>query len=69
MLNNLLINLLVNKAMSDPRITSNPTKMEYLNIIKNGDSKRGQEIANNLCNTHGESRESALNNAKHFFNL
>lgn len=69
MLNNLLIDMMVNKALSNPSIRNNPTAMEYLNVIKSGDNKRGEEIANDLCKAHGETTDNAIQNAKRFFNL
>lgn len=68
-MNNPFINLLLTKAMNDPRIANNPQKMDMLNVVMNGDEKRGREIANNLCKTYGETPENVELKARHFFNL
>lgn len=51
-----------------PEIRNNPQKMEWLNIISSGDSKRGEEIATNLLNTYGISKEQAIDMIKNSAN-
>lgn len=64
------INSLLNQLLAKrPDVAGNPRYMEMINIIKNNDSKKGQEIANNLCETYGVSKEDALAQAKSFFGL
>ena len=48
---------------------NNPRAQEYIKIIQSGDSKKGEEIANNLCQTYGVSKEDAIKNAKQFFGV
>lgn len=66
-MNNPMIQFILQKAMNNPAIANDPVKQQWLNIIVSGDSKRGEEIANNLCQAHGVSREDASNQAKKFF--
>lgn len=53
----------------NPTVASNPQTQEFLQVIQNGDSARGQEIANNLCKTYGIKPEDALKQAKQFFHI
>ena len=53
----------------NPNIASNPQAQEFVRVIQNGDVKRGQQIADNLCETYGVSREEALQKAKSFFHI
>lgn len=54
---------------NNPQIQSNPQAQQMLNVIMSGDSARGQQIAQNLCNSMGISAEDALANAKRYFGL
>lgn len=53
----------------NPTVASNPQAQEYLKVIQNGDSAKGEEIARNLCNTYGINPEDALRQAKSFFHI
>lgn len=52
-----------------PDVKDNQQAMGYLNVISSGDSKRGAEVADNLCKTYGMSREQMLQQAKQFFGI
>lgn len=64
-----LKNIAMNLITRNPVIANNPQAQDYLNVIQNGDSARGQQIADNLCQTYGISRDEAIRQAKQFFNL
>ena len=64
-----MINYALKMLQSNPNIASNPRAQEYLQIIQNGDNVRGEQIANNLCNTYGTTKEEALQKALRFFNI
>ena len=59
----------INLISKNPNVANNPRAQEYIKIIQNGDSKKGEEIANNLYQTHGMSKEDAIANAKKFFGV
>lgn len=59
----------LNLLSRNPQIANNPQAQAYLNIIKSGDSTKGEEIAKNLCATYGVTTDQAVNQAKRFFNL
>lgn len=61
-----LINELLNQ---NPGIKNNQNASEMINCILNNDEKRGVEIANNLLNTYGVSKDDALSMAKKRFHL
>lgn len=53
----------------NPALQRNPNAQVMIDAIKSGDSRRGQEIAQNLCNTYGVKPEDALSQARRFFNI
>lgn len=61
-----LMQMLVNK---NPQIANNPNAMEMLNVIKSNDSKRGMEIAENLCKEHNMSKDEVLKMARSCFRI
>lgn len=54
---------------NNPSFANNPRAQEYISIIKNNDSKRGNEIAQNLCATYGMPVDQAVGQAKQFFGI
>lgn len=59
----------MNLISQNPNIANNPNAQEFIKVIQNGDSERGQQIADNLCQSYGMTRDEALKSAKSFFNL
>lgn len=66
-MNNPMIAGMINKLTTDPSMSSNPVAQNLLVAIKSGDSKKGEEIAKNLCNSYGVTPEEAYNQAMAFF--
>lgn len=64
-----MISFALNLLSQNPNIRSNPQMQNMLQVIQSGDSVRGQQIAENLCNTYGISKEDAISNARNFFHL
>lgn len=62
-------NIAMNMLANNPAIANNPQAREYIQIIQNGDSQRGQKIADNICATYGISREEAVKKARQMFGL
>lgn len=52
---------------NSPQIANNPQAKEMIDVIRNNDSVKGQQIAQNLCNTYGVTKEEATNKARSFF--
>lgn len=59
----------MNLISQNPNIANNPNAQEFIKVIQNGDSERGQQIADNLCQSYGMTRDEALKSAKSFFHL
>lgn len=54
---------------SQPGIAQNPIAQNYINVIRSGDSQRGQQIAQNLLKTYGISKEEALAQARQILHM
>ena len=54
---------------NNPQVMSNPMAQQYLEIIQNGDSAKGQEVANNILKTYGMTKDQAIGQAMKFFGL
>lgn len=64
------VNFLLNQLIqNNPNIQQNPQAQSMIDIIKNNDSVKGEQIANNLLQTYGVSKEDALKRAQQFFKL
>lgn len=61
--------ILMNVMQNNPNFQNNPVAQNYANVLLSGDSKRGEEIANNLLKSYGVTKEQALDAAKKMFNL
>lgn len=59
----------INMISNNPRVSRNPQAQHMLQIIQNGDSKQGQQIAENICKTYGITPEQAVQQAKKFFGM
>lgn len=61
-----LMSMLISR---NPQMANNPQAQEMLQVIQNGDSVRGEEIARNLCKSYGTTPEQAVGEARKFFNI
>lgn len=52
-----------------PRLQRNPNAQSMIQVIQSGDSKKGEEIARNLCETYGIKPEDAVQQARSFFHI
>lgn len=59
----------MNLINQNPRVASNPQAQELMQIIQSGDSVRGEQMANNILNSYGITKEQGLADAKKFFGL
>lgn len=68
---NMLAQVLLKKAANDPNfqrtLQNDPMKRNMFNALKNGDVQKGQELANNFCNSCGVSKEQMTQDAQNFF--
>lgn len=66
---NILMQFALNKIASNPDIANNPRNKELISIIQNGDSIKGEQVANNLCESYGLNKDEALKQAASFFGI
>lgn len=59
----------MNLINQNPNVAANPQAKELIDIINSGDSARGEQMANNILNSYGISKEQGLTDAKKFFGL
>lgn len=52
-----------------PQVADNPNAQSMIEAIRSGDSKRGEQIARNLCDTYGVRPEDAVRQARQFFHI
>lgn len=60
---------MVKMLRANPAIADNPQAQSYLAVLESGDAKKGEELANNLLETYGMTKEQALSQAKQFFRI
>lgn len=66
-MNNPLIDDMMSRLRSDPMLSKNPLAQNLFTCLQSGDSKKGEEIAMNLCKTYGITPEEACKQAMQFF--
>ena len=63
------LDLVIRQLEKRPEIAGNPIAREWLEVIRRGDSKKGEEIARNLCGNSGVTVDQALDEARRYFGL
>lgn len=58
-----------NMIQNNPGIQNNPMAQNFISIMQSGDTKRGEEMANNILSTYGVTKDQAMNQAKKFFHF
>lgn len=61
------LNLFMARNMNGQSIS--PVQQNYINVIKNNDVASGEQIATNLCNSMGMSKEQAIAQARQYFGI
>lgn len=64
-----LMQFALNMIQRNPNIANNPQAQTMLQVLQSGDAQKGQQIAQNLCQTYGISPEQAVNQAASFFHI
>lgn len=54
----------MNIISQNPQIVNNPNARAMVDVIRSGNDQAGTEIANNLLNTYGISKEEGIAQAK-----
>lgn len=68
-MSNAIMNFAMNAIAKNPQIANNPQAQDLINVIKSGDSVRGEQIALNLCQSYGVTPDQALDRATGFFGI
>ena len=68
-MSNPILNLAMTMISNNPQIANSPQAKSMIEVIQSGDAERGRQIAENLCNTYGISKEDAVKQAKSFFKI
>lgn len=64
-----LMQFAMNMLKQNPNVSRNPQAQTMLQVLQSGDAQKGQQIAQNLCQTYGITPEEAVNQATSFFHL
>lgn len=64
-----LANFAMRMMMQNPNVRNSPIGREFMDILQSGDQARGEQLASNLCQSYGTSKEDALNQARNFFHI
>ena len=59
----------MNLLTNNPQFAQNPQAQELINVIRQGDSVKGEQIANNICQTYGITPQQALAQARQYFHM
>lgn len=66
---NPFMNLAMNMIQNNPNVANNPRNKAMIDALRSGDNARGEQIANNLLQTYGVSREEGINQAMQYFGM
>lgn len=66
---NNIMGLALDIIQKNPALANNPNAREMIDVIRNGDAAKGQQIAKNLCDTYGVKPEDAISQARSFFHI
>lgn len=64
-----MVDSMLKRLTANPAIADNPQARTYIDVLQSGDAQRGEEIANNLLETYGMTKDQALAQAKQFFHI
>lgn len=53
-----------NIVQNNPEMANSPIGKNFMEALKNRDSKKGEELANNILKTQGLDRDSAMNDIR-----
>lgn len=54
---------------NNPIITNNPIAQNYINVLQSGDAQKGQQIAQNILNSYGMTKEQAMQQVQQIFHI
>lgn len=63
------VQAMLKRLNANPAIADNPQAQRYIQVLESGDAQQGEELANNLLETYGMTKEQAIEQAKRFFHI
>lgn len=63
------MNMIQQRMKQDPNLTKNQNMAQMINVIQSGDNAAGEQLANNILQTMGVSRDQAIQQARQFFGI
>lgn len=63
------LNFAMQMIQNNPNISNNPQAQHMVEVIQSGNAEEGEKIANNLLQSYGVDKDTALKQAKSFFNI
>lgn len=66
---NNIVGSILDKFIASNSGSITPTQQSYIDTLKSGDASRGEQLAMNLCNTMGVSKDEAIAQARQFFHI
>lgn len=67
--NNQLMNFVAMKLRANPQVANTPIGQQFVQILQSGNDAAGQQLAMNICNSLGISKEQALQDARNGFHI
>lgn len=64
-----MVDSMIKRLTANPAIADNPQARSFIDVLQSGDSAKGEELANNLLETYGMTKEDALAQARRFFRI
>lgn len=65
----LIGNLMGDLMARNPNVAKNPTAQGMLDVVRSGDSGKGEQLALNLCESMGMTPDEAVGKARSFFGI
>lgn len=59
--------MLQRMVQNNPKVANNPQMQQYIQVLMNGDSQKGEELARNICESFGVPPEQGVQQAQQFF--
>lgn len=63
------MNMIQQRLQQNPQMAQNQNMAQMINVIQSGDNAAGEQLANNILQSMGVSREQAIQQAAQFFGL
>lgn len=61
------LQMILNQIQNSPQIANSPQARELIQILQSGDVARGEQMAMNICNSYGVTKEDGYSQARNFF--